>query len=159
MTVNTRRGQLSRCFLRGLLATLACCAPAKERAAVAPPAAQAKAAPLPCKRVDRWRFVDRELPLTAVELQLKQQFERVLVNAQFSEPYTCLAREMANFRDQYRAGPDESLEHQISGRCGAPYSSNWVSREFYSDGTLLDRPLSPEFLNSISADFSQDLPP
>ncbi len=48
--------------------------------------------------------------------------------------------------------PDESLELQMSGRCGAADSGSWASRELYSDGTLLDsrsRPRSWKTSSSI----------
>src|SRR5882724_737701 len=128
------RGRLSRWLLLPGLVALACCAPVKARTVVAPAATQDKQAAVSYKRVDRWRFVDRERPPTPVERQLKQHFERVFANAQFSEAYTCMAREIANFWEQHQAAPDESLDLEMSGRCGAADSGYWASRELISDG-------------------------
>jgi hypothetical protein len=111
------------------------------------------------KRVEDWRFVALDLPPTAVERQLRRQFERVFAHAQFSKEYTCLAREDGNFYEKYGARPEEWLEQQMMGRCGAPTAGQWNTRTYYSDGTMLDSPLSDANLNDISARFAAILPP
>ncbi|HEX2876205.1 MAG TPA: hypothetical protein VHP33_33365, partial [Polyangiaceae bacterium] len=111
------------------------------------------------KRVEDWRFVELDLPPTAVERQLRRQFERVFAHAQFSEQYTCLAREKGNFYLKHGARPEEWLEQQMMGRCGAPTPGQWNTRTYYSDGTMLDSPLSDANLNDISARFAAILPP
>jgi len=151
-------GKVSGGLLLAVLAGLACCGPTKGRAVTAPAAPQEKRLSVTFKRVDRWRFVDRDLPPTPAELQLKEHFQRVFANAQFSEAYTCLAREYANFWEQQQAVPDESLEMEMAGRCGVADSGYWASREQFSDGTLLDKPISPEVLADITTNLSRDLP-
>jgi hypothetical protein len=112
---------------------------------------------LPFKRVDAWRFVDLDVPPTPVEQQLKRQFERVFAKAQYSPEYTCVAREDANFFEKYTARPEEWLDEQMLGRCGAPTAGNTTSRIYYSDGTMLDGPLSDAVLNDISTKFAADM--
>ena len=96
-------------------------------------------------------------PLTPVEQQLKQQFERLFPNAQYSPEYTCSAREDGNFYDKYAARPEEWLAEQMAGRCGTPTASNWSTRVYFSDGTILDSPLSDAMLNEISTHFAEAL--
>jgi hypothetical protein len=141
----TRRFGLVRRMPRSALVFMlyvSSCATAQHRAI--PPATR-EAGELPeahFKRVDEWRFVDPETPSSPVEQQLKRQFERVFANAQFSTAYTCLAREDGNFYDKYRARPEEWLGEQMAGRCATPTASNWSTRLYFSDGTMLDSPLS-----------------
>jgi hypothetical protein len=143
----------------------AACSPAK-----APPAATSPSAPMaissvapaaipdempivpiPFKRVDEWRFVDLAEGPAPIEDQLRQHLEAALPSARFSPAYTCTAREHANFREKYAALPEEYLEAQMLGRCGAPTGGRSVAITYRSDGTLLERPFSPELLNDITA--------
>jgi hypothetical protein len=149
--------RMRRCATSLLVCAASACAPAKHHAvqptAAAPPASPA----IPFKRVDEWRFVDLNLPPTRVELQLKRQFERVFANAQYSPEYTCVARENANFFEKHAARPEEWLDEQMMGRCGAPTGGMTTHRIYYSDGTILDGPLSDAVLTDISTRFAADL--
>lgn len=145
--------QMQRSGLLFMLCVSAC-APAQQRAVPPAPAEPGELPEAHFKRVDEWRFVDPETPVSPVEQQLKRQFERVFANAQFSAAYTCLAREDGNFYDKYRARPEEWLGEQMAGRCAAPTASNWSTRVYYSDGTMLDSPLSDAMLNDISTRFA-----
>jgi hypothetical protein len=147
---------MRRCAASLLLCLAFSCAPAKPHA-VSPAAAPPASSALPFKRVDEWRFVDLALPPTPVELQLKRQFERVFANAQYSPEYACVAREDANFFEKHAALPEEWLDEQIMGRCGAPTGGDATSRIYPSDGTILDSPLSDVVLNDISTQFAADL--
>src|SRR5260370_5038689 len=149
--------RMRRCATCLPICVASSCAPAKPHA-VPPTAAAPPASPeIPFKRVDEWRFVDLALPPTPVEQQLKRQFERVFANAQYSPEYLCVAREDANFFEKHAARPEEWLGEQIMGRCGAPTAGNTTSRIYYSDGTILDSPLSDVVLNDISTKLSADL--
>jgi hypothetical protein len=126
------------------------------------PSAPVELADLPeagFKRVGEWRFVDLESPMTTVELQLKRHFERVFAKSQFSPEYTCLAREDGNFYEQYAARPEEYLGEQMAGRCRAPTASDWHNRTYFSDGTILDSPLSEATLTDITDRFAPLLRP
>ena len=141
-------------LVAGMVRSMVACAPPRSGML---PSKSAQDSDLPeahFKRVDTWHFVDVNAPLTPAEHQLKQQFERVFPNAQYSPEYTCLAREDGNFYDQYAARPDESLSEQMAGRCGTPTVSNWSTRVYLSDGTILDSPLSDAMLNDISTRFA-----
>jgi hypothetical protein len=110
------------------------------------------------KRVDEWTFVDLDLPLTPVEQQLKRHFERVFSNARHSSAYQCFAREVASFYDKHTAFPDQNLGMDMMGRCRAPTVGKFGNRIYYSDGTLLDSPLSDENLADMSQKLVEGLP-
>jgi hypothetical protein len=134
------------------------CAPGKARVATAEPTPLADTPPVGFKRVDDWRFVDLDAPLSPVEQQLKRHFERVFANARHSSAYLCFAREQASFYDKHAALPNESLDSEMLGRCGAPAEGDYAIRTYYSDGTLLDSPLSDANLNDISKRLVEGLP-
>lgn len=113
---------------------------------------------VPFKRVDDWRYVDLNLPLSSVEIELGEHLRRVFAPAQPRMEYTCLARESANFRALHAAVPEESLEYTMFGRCGAPDSGGWRSVPL-SGARVLDTPLSPELLNEITTKLSDGLGP
>lgn len=71
-----------------------------------------------------------------------------------------MARERASFLERHDASPDEILEQDILGRCLVPeYGSGWWGRLLYSDGTLLDSPLSSEVLADITTNLQKSVPP
>jgi hypothetical protein len=107
--------------------------------------------PLSFKRVDEWRFVDLTERPTPIEDQLRHELEAALPSARFRAAYPCTAREHADFREKHAAAPEEYLEAQMFGRCGAPTGGRSVAIIYRSDGTLLERPFSPELLNDITA--------
>jgi hypothetical protein len=132
------------------------CAPAKPH--VAPPGPiEPPAFSRSFKRVDAWTF-ELERPPSLVEAQLKQTFERVFAHAQYSKEYTCLAREQATFYERYKAKPNEELEQHLIGRCGAAGATASFGRVYYSDGTILDGPLSDEMLIDVSKRLAEGLP-
>lgn len=151
-----QRGQ--RCvtvlLVAGVVCSMVACAPPQSRLVPPKPAQDSDLPEAHFKRVDTWHFVDVNAPLTPAEQQLKQLFERIFPNAQYSPEYTCLAREDGNFYDKYAARPEEWLGEQMAGRCGTPTSGNWSTRVYFSDGTILDSPLSDAMLNDISTRFA-----
>lgn len=150
--------QVQRCVTILLFAAVVggmfACAPPQSHLVPPKPAQDSDLPEAHFKRVDAWHFVDVNAPLTPVEEQLKRQFERVFPNAQYSPEYTCVAREDGNFYDKYAARPVEWLNEQMLGRCGAPTASNWSTRVYFSDGTILDSPLTDAMLNDISTRFA-----
>ncbi|MEO7036932.1 MAG: hypothetical protein ABI548_23485 [Polyangiaceae bacterium] len=150
--------QVRRCttvlLVAGVVCGMVACVSPQSRLVPPKPAQDSDLPEAHFKRVDTWRFVDVNAPLTPVEQQLKQQFERVFPNAQYSPEYTCSAREDGNFYDKYAARPEEWLGEQMAGRCGTPTSSDWSTRVYFSDGTILDSPLSDAMLNDISTRFA-----
>lgn len=141
------------------LLLLTACGPAQPRLGAQAPARPSAPPDASFKRVEHWEFVDLDLPPTPVEQQLRRQFERVFGHARYSREYTCLAREDGNFYEKHRARPDEWLGRQMMGRCGTAAPGFFNSRTYYSDGTMLDSPLSDVTLNDISARFSEVMPP
>ncbi len=135
------------------------CAPAQPRLTSAVPAVPPELPEAPFKRIDEWRFVDLEAPLTPAEIQLERQFERVFSNARYSPEYTCLAREDGNFYEATGGRPEEFLGEQMAGRCRTPTSGDWYNRTYFSDGTILDSPLSEVTLTDISTRFAAVLTP
>jgi hypothetical protein len=107
--------------------------------------------PVLYKRVDEWQFVDSSQGPTPIEDQLRRHIEAAVPSARFSAAYFCTAREHANFQEKYAAAPEEYLEAQMFGRCGAPTGGRSVSFTYRSDGTLLERPFSRELLDDITA--------
>lgn len=135
------------------------CGPAQTRLE-APQAAEPPAPPdVVFKRVDEWQFVELDAPLTSVEQQLKRQFEREFTNARHSQAYQCYARENASFYEKYGALPDQNLGMDMMGRCRTPAPALYGIRIYYSDGTLLDSPLSEVNLADMSLRLVDGLPP
>jgi len=139
-----------------LLLTLLCACLPRGRA-VAPDAEPMTQ--LGYKRVETWRYGELGGRPTAVERQLKRYFEGVFSYAQFSASLTCVARERARFLEVYGAAPDDALDLQVLGRCGAPIGVDSRMVTIHSDGTLLDRPLSAELLSGIERKIARSLPP
>src|SRR5215204_4649254 len=101
--VDARRRGLVLCAVIWLGLTSCSSVKAPTRSAAPPEPAAAVA----YKRVDVWKFVDLEQAPTPVDMQLREHFERRFAHAQFSEEYSCLAREFANFYGTYAAAPEE----------------------------------------------------
>ena len=130
------------------------CAPAKPKVVVPEPVEKEAT----FERVDAWQHVDLARPSTIVEQQLKRSFEKAFASAQYSKAYTCLARERASFFERYRGYPNEELEQTMLGRCGVGVVGKSTRRTYFSDGTLLDGPLSDETLADIVQKLPQGLP-
>jgi hypothetical protein len=121
----------------------------------APPAAPA-ATPSPIEklgyvRTQEWTFKELSRPVSVPEQELVNAYQRLLTSMRPTDEYMCVAREMAAHLAERNALPDETLQRWIAGRCHAPNVFYWTSSiVLYSDGTVLDGPLSKDRLESVT---------
>lgn len=119
------------------------------------PGSASRQRPPPAPRyahMDRWQLRETSRAPSAVEIQLARHMQQVLAAAQFSQEYSCVARETVAFFAQQSKLPDELLSHWVAGVCDAPDTHAWVYAALLnSNRTILDAPFSDSQLTEIAS--------